>query len=142
MTAHWGTTAVQSSWSNRSLDFGWPSSYSSIYLLLSMWLSTSWIQTYKKLSIYNTNHGALGFFSPLENLFLPYNLPRLFQGTRFYPSPSFGWSSLKGKIYLHWHKIVDGAKNMPKSFFQVGRTNMWIYIMALNTIRSETRIKY
>ena len=54
--------------------------------------------------------------------------PQHFQATRFFRSPNFGQSSLKGHIYLHGHKIVNYARNMLESLYQVGRKNMRICV--------------
>ena len=51
-------------------------------------------------------------------------------------------SALKGEIWQHWHKKVEGARNMSKPFYKVGRKNMQICIMAMNTTRNEATTKH
>ena len=49
-------------------------------------------------------------------------------------------SALKGEIWQHWHK--KGERNMSKPFHKVGRKNMQIRIMAMNTTRNEATTKH
>ena len=65
---------------------------------------------------------------------------KTFQTTRFPPSPSFSQSSLKVQIKLHWHKIVEHARNMLKSLYQLERKNMQTCIWLWKPL-NKTRIK-
>ena len=51
-------------------------------------------------------------------------LSQPFQAIGFLPSPGFSPSSLKDKIHLHRHKIVELVKNILKFLYQVGKKNI------------------
>ena len=60
--------------------------------------------------------------------------PQPFPAARFSPSPSFGQSNWKGQLCLHGDKIVEYARNMLKSLYQVGKKNVDMY-MVVNTTK-------